>query len=86
MSDFDEADVTPDLEYYDDDDEDGIEGIPDMAPSVPATTEMNDQYLNVDVMLPRGVNEARGRVTARAQDSDGNPMVLANPNPILDSR
>ena len=37
-------------------------------------------------MLPRGGNEARGRVTAWARDSDGNPMLLANPNPILDSR
>ena len=86
VSDLDEADVTPDLEYNDDDDEAGKEGSPDMAPSVPATTELNDQYLNVDLMLPRGGNEARGRVTARAQDSDGNPMGLDNPNPILDSR
>ena len=85
MSDFDEADVTPDLEYYDDDDENGIEGSPDTALYVPATTELNDQYLNVDFMLPCGGNEARGRVTARAQGSDGNPMGLANPNPILDS-
>ena len=36
-------------------------------------------------MLPRGGNEARGRMTARARDSDRNPMGLANPNPILDS-
>ena len=43
MSDFDEADVTPGLEYYDDDDEDGIEGSPETAPSIPATTELNDQ-------------------------------------------
>ena len=37
-------------------------------------------------MLPCGGNEAKGRVTARAQDSDRKPMGLANPNPILDSR
>ena len=37
-------------------------------------------------MLSRGGNEARGRVTARARDSDRNPIGLANPNPILESR
>ena len=36
MSNLDEADVTPDLEYYNDDDEDGIEGSPDTAPPVPS--------------------------------------------------
>ena len=86
VSDFDEADVTPNLEYYDDDDEGAIEGSPDTASSVPVTTELNDQYLNVDLMLLRGGNKVGGRVTARARDSDGNPMGLAYPNPILDSR
>ena len=85
MSDFNKADVTPDLEYDDDDDEDSINAIPDTDPSVPTTTELNDQYLNVDLILFRGGNEARGCVTAQAQDYDGNPMGLANPNPILDS-
>ena len=59
MSDFEEADVTPDLEYYDDYDE-------DTDSFIPATTELNDQCLNVELMPPRSGNEATGRVTARA--------------------
>ena len=38
------------------------------------TPEFNDKYLNVDLMLTHEGEEARGRVTKRACDNDGNPM------------
>ena len=55
-------------------------------PSLPATSEVNNWYLNVDLMLPCGSGETRGRVNKRAQYNDGNPVGNAKPNPILDSR
>ena len=44
--------LTPDIEYYDNFDQDGAKGSPEDSPSLPATSEFNDQYLNVDLMLP----------------------------------
>ena len=77
--------LTPDLYYYDNIDEDGAEGIPDKYPSLPATSEVNFSYLNVDLILPRGTGKSRGHLTKRARDNDGNPMGDANPNPTLKS-
>ena len=37
-------------------------------------------------MLPRGGTMVKGRVAARKRDRDGNPVELANSNPILDTR
>ena len=61
-------------------------GILDDYPSLPATSEVDDQYLNVYIMLKRVIIKARGRVTKQARDNDSNPMENANPNPILYSR
>ena len=80
------TDLTPDLDYYDDFDYDCARGSPDKYPYRPATSEVNDQYLNVDLMLPRRSGKSRGRVTKRAQDNAGNLMVHANPHPIIDSK
>ena len=89
ISDFDYkeyTDQTPDLDYYNNFDEDGAKGIPDESPSLPATSEVNDYYLNVDLMVPHVSSESRGLITKRARDNDGNPMEHANTIPILDSR
>ena len=54
-------------------------------PNVPATSEFNDKYLNVDLMITHRGEEARGRVNKKARDNDENPMGRANANPILES-
>ena len=47
--------------------------------------EMSDNYLTAEIMLPRGGTMAKGRVSARKRNPDGNPVGLANSNPILDT-
>ena len=59
------TDLAPDLDYYDNFDEVCAKGIPDESPSLPATSEVNDQYLNIELMLPHGSIKARGHVTKR---------------------
>ena len=50
------------------------------------TPEMGGNYLSAEIMLPRGGTMAKGRIAARKHDQDGNPIGLANSNPILDTR
>jgi hypothetical protein len=49
------------------------------------TPKMGDNYLTAELMLPRGGTMVKGRVSARKCDQDGNPVGLANSNPILDT-
>jgi hypothetical protein len=48
--------------------------------------ESGDEYVNAEVMLPRGNAMQRGRVVKRKRDDDGNIVGTANANPILDTR
>ena len=82
MTDFDPSDLTPDCIYYEDDESSYQEGTP---VEILPTPEGNDNYVNVEIMLPRGDEMTMGRVTTRARDSDGNPLGNANDNPILDT-
>ena len=82
MNDFEPSDLTPDCIYYEDDETSCQEGSPD---EILPTPEGNDNYVNVEIMLPRGDEMAMGRVTKRACDSDGNPLGNANDNPILNT-
>ena len=50
------------------------------------TLEAGEKYVNIDVMLPRGVTILRLRVIKLKHDSNCNPIGRANYNPILDSR
>jgi hypothetical protein len=52
------------------------------------TPDTFDTYLNMEISLPRGQNDELeyGRVAKRAKDTDGNPIGVANENPILDTR
>ncbi len=47
---------------------------------------MGDNYLNAEISVPRGGTLVKGCVTSRKRDKDGNPIGLANANPILDTR
>jgi len=85
VDDFEADELTPAHEYYSDGTDNVIEGSPDDLPDVPATSEWQDQYVNVDLMFPRGTSLARGRVTKRKRDDQGSPMGNANQNPILDT-
>ena len=50
------------------------------------TPEVGDNCVNIEIVLPRGSTEQRGRIISRKGDIDGNPISNANNNPILDSR
>ena len=50
------------------------------------TPEVNDNYVNASVMLPRGNSYARGKVIGPKRDADGNDVGKTNYNPILDTR
>jgi hypothetical protein len=48
--------------------------------------ETGDNYLSAKLMLPKGGVMIKGRMAAQKQDRDGNPIGLANDNPILDTQ
>ena len=50
------------------------------------TPEIGDNYLNMELMLPHSGTLARGRVTERKCDHEGNVIGRSNANPILDTR
>jgi hypothetical protein len=73
--------LTPDFDHYDNDhDLDPDHG------DLEVTPDMEDNYLNVEISVPRGGTLSKGRVTSWKRDKDGNPVGLANANPILDTR
>ena len=70
---FDKYYLTPTYEYYDDDHQDEA---PNAQPEhLTPTPEIGDNYLNIELMLPRGGTLARGRVTERKRDHEGNVIV-----------
>ena len=73
--------MTPDPDHYDD--TNLID--PDYG-NAEITLEMGDNYLSAEIMLPRGGTMVKGHVAVRKRDRDGNPIGLANSNPILDTR
>ena len=83
-NDFDKDYLTPTYEYYDDDYQ---EGTPDAPPEqLTPTPEIGDNYLNMELILPCGGTLARGRVTERKRDHEGNVIGRYNANHILDTR
>ena len=59
ISDFEASLLTPGLERYVND-EHSIDGNNDEVTEFLATPELNYQYLNIDLVLPRGGEEVRG--------------------------
>jgi hypothetical protein len=79
--DFPAEDLTPDYDLYDDDhDLDPDHG------DLEVTPEMGDNYLNADISVQKGGTLMMSRVTSQKRDKDGNPVGLANANPILNTR
>jgi hypothetical protein len=62
----------------DDEDPRVISGTVDEIP----TPEAGDNYLGASILLARGPTSARAKVKSRKQDSDGNVVGKADPNPI----
>ncbi len=73
-------DLTPDYDFFDDD----HELDPDHA-DLEVTPEMGDNYLSAEIPVPQGGTLVKGCVTSWKRDKDGNPIGLANTNPILDT-
>jgi hypothetical protein len=79
--DFPTEDLTPDPEYFDN--KNLIN--PDYG-DTEIMPKMGDNYLSAELMLPKDGVMVKGLVTAQKRDRDGNPIGLANDNPILDTR
>ena len=80
---FDKDYLAPTYEYYDDDNKDAT---PNEQPEqLTPTPEIGENYLNMEVMLPRHGTLARGQVTERKCDHEGNVIGRSNANPILDT-
>ena len=77
--------MTPEWKLYEDDY--GQEGNAYTPPEdLEPPLEANNIYANVDIILPRGNEMSRGRVTGRKRDIDGNTTRRAPDNPILYTR
>ena len=83
-NDFDKDYLTPTYEYYDDDHQ---YGTPDAPPEQSTLTpEIGENYLSMELILPRGGTFTRGRVIERKRDHGGNVIGRSKANPILDTR
>ena len=58
----------------------------DLPVEIVPTPEASDNLVGAQVMLPLGGQLARGRVTRRKRDREGNVVGRADDNPILDTR
>jgi hypothetical protein len=72
---------TPDYDFYDND-----HCLDPNHGDLKVTPEMGDNYLNAEISVLQGGTLAKGGVTSQKRDKDGNPVGLANANPILDTR
>jgi hypothetical protein len=78
--DFPAEDLTPDYDFY----EDNHDLDPDHG-NLEVTPEMGDKYLSAEISVPHGGTLVKGRGTPCERDKDGNPVGLANANPILNT-
>ena len=89
---------TPLYEMYEDDTTDVSGGLagntedyddPDMATGLDCevpTPEVNENYVNASVMLPRGKSYVREKFTGQKKDADGNAVGRTNDTPIIYTR
>jgi hypothetical protein len=79
--DFPAADLTPDPEYFDNDNVIN----PDYG-DAKITPEMGDNHLSTKLMLPKGGVMVKGPMTTQKHDWDSIPIGHANDNSILDTQ
>jgi hypothetical protein len=79
--DFPAEDLTPDYDFYDDNHD-----LDSDHADLEVTPKMGDNYLNAEISVPRVRTLAKDRITSQKRDNDGNPIGLANTNPILGTR
>ena len=84
LSDFDDEGQTLVFQLYEDDD-DGVIGHAKEAEEEPTPISF-DNYIGAEVTLPRGDKMVSGIVKSRVKDHEGDPIGIANQNPILDTR
>jgi hypothetical protein len=60
----------------------------DQPQPIEPTPDAFNPYVNMEISLPRGEDNRMefAKVTKRAKDNDGNPIGVANDNPIMDTR
>jgi hypothetical protein len=80
-TDFPTEDITPEYDHYDSD----ILDLDLDHSDIEVTPEYGDNYVGAEILLPHGGTMARGRVTSRKWDVEGNLKGIANANPILDT-
>jgi hypothetical protein len=73
-------------EYLQDIDDDVVEPAEPEAVMPEADTFDIDSYLSAQVQLPKGDGYQQATVLRQKHDADGNPIGIANNNPILDTR
>eukprot|EP00956_Cyclotella_meneghiniana_P033966 scaffold100692_cov59-Cyclotella_meneghiniana.AAC.1 len=66
-------------------DEDGP-SFPELDDELPDAKVTEDYLVNAEVLLPHGAVEEKAKVVSRKRDRDGNPVGVANKNPLLDTR
>jgi hypothetical protein len=79
VHDFPAQNLTPDPDYFD-----STNFIDPDYGDAEITPKMGDNYLSTEIMLPPGGTMVKRHVSAHEHDRDGNPIGLANPDPILD--
>jgi hypothetical protein len=80
--DFDEQDLTPEHIYYEED----AESIDSDHGNLEVTPEIGDNYIGAEILIPRGGDLLRGRVTRRKRDANGNPIGQSHNSPALDTQ
>lgn len=78
----------PDETLFDDDptEEENVEDDQQRSEADEYTPETFDNYINAQVLLPRGGESAMATIIKRSRNMDGVPTGIANSNPILDTR
>jgi hypothetical protein len=78
---FDEQDLTPEHIHYGED----ADRIDSDHGNLEVTPEIGDNYTGAEILIPRGGVLARGRVTRRKRDANGNPIGQSHESTALDT-
>ena len=82
-----ELEVEDMLQYDPYDEESGnAKTFPMLEEEPEVTPKLGDQYVNAEILLPRGDKMARDQVVCLKHDANGNPIGRSNQNPILNTR